>query len=231
MRRRAQAGFTLMELMIAITLVAAISAGLLTSMRNGLLTMERIQQRLEENRKALGIQDLIRRQIGGAMPATGSCGPGRVGRSTIFRGNGAGMLMVSNESMAEGARGYPRIALYQVQPNPDGTVRLEVREQLFSGPGSTAGFCESDPTIVHALGEPLVLYARLAYCRFAYRNLNQNTLFGREWTDVWVQPLLPYAVRIEMEAAQDSGARMPVGSLTIPIRVSRTPGDQYFDEY
>jgi hypothetical protein len=219
--------------MIAITLVAAISAGLLTTMRNGLLTMERVQTRLAENRTALGIQDLIRRQIGGAMPVKGLCGGEGPALGEVFRGNSQAMLLVSNESLAEGSRGYPRVAFFQVQPNADGTVRLVVFEQFFPGPAATAPFCEPDPTVLHApVNGPaaLVLLDNLAYCRFVYRNINQNTLFGREWMEAWVQPLLPYAVRIELEAAANRPVRMPVGNITIPLHVSRTPGEFYFDE-
>lgn len=233
MRRRQQAGFTLIELMIAITLVAAISAGLLTTLRNALFTMERTQQRLEENRRALGIQDLIRRQIGGAMPVKAQCGVGdQATMAEIFRGSPTAMLLVTNESMTEGSRGYPHIALYQVRPNPDGTVRLEVSEQLFSGLTSTALFCEPDPRIMHAPSSapPLVLLDKLAYCRFLYQNLNQNTLFGREPESDWQQPLLPYAVRIQLAPAAKSDTRLPVGTITIPLHVSLTPGVSYFDE-
>ena len=230
---RRQAGFTLIELMIAITLVAAISAGLLTTMRNALLTMERTQARLEENRRALGIQDLIRRQIDGLIPVRALCGTGEQPvLADIFRGNRTSLLLVTNESMTEGARGYPHVALYQVQPNPDGTFRLEVSEQVFSGPTSTAPYCEADPRVLHSFAgvQPVVLLNKLAFCHFAYRNLNQNTLFGREWMEAWVLPYAPYSVRIEMEAAPNSDVRMPVGSITIPLRISRTPGERYFDE-
>jgi len=233
-RRRQQSGFTLIELIIAITLVAAISAGLLTTMRNGLLTMERTQQRMQENRRALGVQDLIRRQIGGAMPVKGLCGPIELaGMREIFRGTDRTLLFVSNESMTEGSRGHPQIALYAVRENPDGTVRLEVTEQLFAGPASTRPFCEANPMIVHPPENvaPVVLLDHLSYARFVYRELNQNTLFGREFMQTWVAPLLPYSVRIELEAAPGSEVRMPVGSITIPLHVLREPGVLYFDEY
>ncbi len=227
-----QAGFTLVELMIAITLVAAISAGLLTTMRNGLLTMEKTQQRLQENRRALGIEDLIRRQIGGAMPVKGICGSGETaGPRDIFRGNGASLLFVSNESMEEGSRGHPRIALYQVRGNPDGTVRLEVTERLFSGPASTQPFCDLDPTKFPAPVNGMVLLDKLAYCRFVYRNLNQITLFGRDVLEEWFLPYIPYSVRIELETAPGFPARMPVTNITVPLHVSRYQGDTYYDDY
>ncbi len=233
MRRRAQSGFSLIELLIAITLVAAISAGMLTSMRNALMTMQRTQQRLQENRLALGIQDLIRRQIGGAMPVNGHCGPGD-GTSTIeiFRGSANALLLVSNESITEGARGYPRVALYQVRPNPNGTVRLELSEQIFSSALSTAPFCEPNPTVLHAPPDlnPSVLLDQLAFCRFRYQNINLNTLFGREPAEDWLQPMLPYAIRIDMAPAPGSVVRLPVTSISIPLRISRSPGERYENE-
>src|SRR5580658_10432185 len=52
--RRAQKGFTLIELMISITLVAAISAGMLMAMRAALLTLEKVDARLQSNRRVMG---------------------------------------------------------------------------------------------------------------------------------------------------------------------------------
>lgn len=228
-----QAGFTLLELMIAITLVAAISAGLLTSLRNGLMTLQRTQQRLQENRMALGIQDLIRRQIAGAMPVKGQCGTEVSSPAIeIFRGNAGAMLLVSNESMTEGSRGYPRVALYQVRGNANGTLRLELVETLFSGPASTAPFCEADPRVVHAPPQaaPFILLDNLAFCRIRYQNINLNTLFGREPAEDWQQPILPYAIRIDMAPAPGSASRMPVGNITVPLRISRGPGEAYENE-
>ena len=73
---RAQRGFTLMELMISITLVAAIATGMLMAMRGGLLSLNRTQNRLDENRRALGVQRILSLQLAGVMPArTGCAGP------------------------------------------------------------------------------------------------------------------------------------------------------------
>jgi prepilin-type N-terminal cleavage/methylation domain-containing protein len=232
---RRQSGFTLIEMLIAITLVAGISAGLLTTMRNATLTMEHLQTRLQDNRRALGIQDVIRRQIGGAMPVKGMCGSGeQMGMREIFRGDSKSMLLVTNESMTEGSRGRPRIVLYQVRDNLDGTVRLEVTEQPFSSPFSATPYCGIDPAIIltpTSSAPPFVLLDKLARCRFIYRELNQETLFGREVLNAWKQPLLPYAVRIELEPAANSDVRMPIGSITVPLMVAKEPGAEYYDDY
>ncbi|MFM2125787.1 MAG: hypothetical protein RL328_2238 [Acidobacteriota bacterium] len=235
MRRSSQAGFSLIELIIAITLVAAISAGLLSAMRNGLLTMQRTQTRLEEARRAMGIQALLRREIGGAMPVRGLCDRGGATALTpIFRGNDAAMLLVTTESSTEGARGNPRILFYQVAPNPDATVRLEMVELPFSGPWSTAPACDPALTVVNpprTETKPVVLYPRLASCRFRYRNLNFDTLLPRDpWLDVWVFPYLPYAIQVEMTPVPDEAGSMPVGIVTVPLHLSRLVGEPYADE-
>lgn len=233
--KRRNAGFSLIELMIAITLVAAISAGLLTAMRNGLLTMERTQQRLQDARRAMGIQDLVRRQIGAAMPVLSLCDrDGLQLQSPIFRGNNNNLLLVSSESTTQGARGTPRVLLYRVAPNRDNTVRLEVVEMPFSGPGSTASMCDPAMTVIRDPGpsvKPIVLYERLASCRFRYRNLSFDTLLGRDpWEDLWSFPYLPYAVMVEMRPALDADTRMPIGPITIPLHISREFEVMYVDE-
>jgi type II secretory pathway component PulJ len=62
-----------MELLIAITLVAALSTGMLMAIRSGLTTMDRINGRLESNRRVLGVQQIVSRQIGGVIPIKGGC--------------------------------------------------------------------------------------------------------------------------------------------------------------
>src|SRR5690242_18406894 len=61
-------GVTLIELLIAVTLTAAISVGLLLAMRVSLLTYEKLNQRLEDNRYTVGIQQTLERQISGVIP-------------------------------------------------------------------------------------------------------------------------------------------------------------------
>jgi len=119
-----QRGFTLIELMISITLVAAIATGMLMAMRGGLLTLGRTQTRLDENRRALGIQRILSLQLGGAMPVRTGCNGQLSGFA--FRGTASALAMVSTYSMTEGSRGAPRIVEYQVAPDLGGTVQLIV---------------------------------------------------------------------------------------------------------
>jgi len=227
--RRFQRGFTLMELMIAITLVAAIATGMLMAMRGGLLSLDRTQTRLEQNRRALGIQRILALQLGGAMPVRSGCGGGQMS-PFAFRGTATALQMVSTYSIAEGSRGYPHIVEYQVAPDEGGTVKLMVYERLYAGPGSTAGFC-SESVALQGSPQALVAASRLAYCRFAYHQMNPDTQFrGGSWVNDWSQPDMPGAVRIEMAPAAPDPIRLPVVAVTAPLYVNRFFQDPPYED-
>src|SRR5580692_11985961 len=76
-------GFTLIELMISITLVAALATGMLMAMRTSLLSLEKIDARLQFNRRVMGMERVLTRQIGGVMPVVSNCG---TTLNPIFRG-------------------------------------------------------------------------------------------------------------------------------------------------
>jgi hypothetical protein len=216
-----------MELMIAITLVAAIATGMLMAMRGGLLSLGRIQTRLDENRRALGIQRILTLQLEGAMPVRNGCG-GQLS-PFAFRGTSTALQMVSTYSIAEGARGYPRIVEYQVAPDDNGTVKLIVYERVYT-PGSMAEFC-SDSVLLQGSPQPLVAAAHLAYCRISYHQLNPDTRFqGGGWVDAWTTPNLPSAVRIEMAPAAPDPARLPVVAVTAPLHTNRFFDDPPYED-
>jgi general secretion pathway protein J len=132
MRRSSQRGFTLIELTIAVTLVAAISVTMLMAMRTSLVTLDRTDARLDSNRRVMAVEQILSRQLGGVMPVTGICNGGA--RVPVFNGTDQTLFLVSSFSLSEGSRGYPRILSMQVVPAPGGGLRLIVNEDLYSGP-------------------------------------------------------------------------------------------------
>src|SRR5579871_4678493 len=97
-----ESGVTLLELLIAITLVAALSVGMLMAMRTSLVTLERIDAHLQSNRRVKGAEQILASEIGGLIPVTGACAP-----TVFFVGDQASLRMVSTYSIAGGARGSP----------------------------------------------------------------------------------------------------------------------------
>jgi prepilin-type N-terminal cleavage/methylation domain-containing protein len=227
-RPATQRGVTLIELTIAITLVAAIAVGMLTAMRTSLASLERTQARLEENRRAMGVQQTILRQIGGLMPVIGDCGIAPAIRMPVFGGTPDSLHLVTNYSFTEGFRGYPRIVHYQVLPEPEGTFRLVMNEYLWAGPVSSAPLCAAGRFLpLQVNPNTTVLATGLAYCRFFYHE-RFEALDAGNWLPLWDRPnLLPTAVRIEMAERRPSPARLPMVSLHIPIRISRDIGARY----
>jgi general secretion pathway protein J len=225
-RRPQQKGFTLIELMISITLVAALATGMMMAMRTSLLSLEKINSRLQFNRRVMGMEHLVTRQIGGVMPVVSGCGELRV---PIFYGTPDSLRLVSSYSMAEGARGYPQFDEFQVVKG-DGGLRLIVTEHLYSGPSSTAPFCGgSTLPPAQSAASSYILADRLASCVFSYREQIPDQPLSSNWLPSWDRGELPAAVKIEMTPLDSSPALLPVMSVTVPIRINRQVRSRYED--
>ncbi len=224
--RQSQKGFTLIELMISITLVTALATGMMLAMRTSLLSMEKINSRLQFNRRVMGMEHILTRQIGGVMPVVSDCGSARI---PIFNGTSTTLRLVSSYSMAEGARGYPQFDEFQVVPR-EGGLRLIVTEHLYTGPSSTSPFCGGQ-AVLSTQSAPLayVVADRLATCTFSYREQIPDQLPSSNWLPSWDRQDLPAAVKIEMTPLDASPALLPVMNVTVPIHVNRQVRNFYED--
>ncbi|MGA3200924.1 MAG: prepilin-type N-terminal cleavage/methylation domain-containing protein [Bryobacteraceae bacterium] len=221
-------GFTLIELMISITLVAALATGMMMAMRTSLLSLEKINSRLQFNRRVMGMEQVLTRQIGGVMPVMGDCG---TKHTAIFQGTPELLRMVSSYSMAEGARGYPQYDEFAVIQGENG-LRLVVTERPYSGPSSTAPFCSDDPdhpVAPQASAASMILADRLASCSFAYREAIPDQPPSGKWLPGWNKQDLPGAVKIEMTPLDSSPALLPVLNVTVPIHITRLVRGVYED--
>lgn len=225
MTKNSERGVTLIELMIAITLVAALSTGMLMAMRTGLLTLQKTDDRLQANRRVMSVNQILSRQIGGVMPIPGACGP-------IFNGDSQTLRLASTYSMSEGSRGDPRLVELVVIPGDLGGLRLIVNEFLYSGPFSTAVFCGNTLTTrPKATPQSFVLADRLASCRILYKESRPDTPVSGEWLPAWNRPNLPAAVRVEMVPLAPDPARLPLLTVTIPLHINREVMAPYADSW
>lgn len=241
MSRRPSAGVTLMELLIAVSLVSLISAGIMMAMRVGLNAMQKTNNRLMDNRRVAGVQRVLEQQIAGFMAVTANCRVDPSGppmKLPFFQGEPQSMRFVSSYSLEEAARGYARILEYQVIPLETGEgVRLVVNELLYSGPDSTGILClgvrPGTPAMLFRRIETgphsFVLADRLAFCNFVYQERLPPPEW-RRWTPLWVKPELPSALRIELAPLEPEPSRLPRLTLTVPLRVSKNAMLQYEDQ-
>ena len=226
-------GFTLVELLISITLLATLSTGILMAMRAGLLTLQKTSDRLYSNRRVISVEQIIQRQISNAMPVLGQCASGADlgGPMPAFRGDAQTLHLVSSYSMTEGARGYPRVIELQVVSSDRGGVRLIVNEALYAAPAIPSEFCAGGgygPGRVTP--QSFVLADRLASCRFVYKDISlESPPKGGAWLEQWIKPELPYAVRVEMAPLAPDAANLPLLTVTARIPVTREVLAPYYD--
>lgn len=236
---RSQRGVTLIELLIAVTLASLLSTGMLIAIRLGLTTMEKVNDRLYGNRKVMSVNRIIDSQIAGIVFSKADCigGGSSAGSASFFQGEPSTMRFVSTYSLDEASRGYPKILEFQVIPGEREGVRLIVNEHVYAGPSSTGRFClgmrpgpanQPIPAFVPVQTGPqsFVLADRLAVCRISYRETLPDPPFER-WVPVWGKEVLPSAIRIEMAPLPSDKLRLPLVTLTAPVRVTRDPRVSY----
>lgn len=237
-----EAGVTLMELLIAMTLMSLLSVGIVMSLRVGLSAMNKTDSKLMANRRVASVERILEQQITSVMPVTADCQPRAEApptRIAFFQGEAESMRLASTYSLQQGARGVPMILEYQVIPGERGQgVRLVVNEHWYTGPRGAGLLCAGigmDPLTgapapqflpVQVGAGSFVLADKLAYCRFSYRDLLPPPELDR-WVVRWVKPVLPSAVRIEMAPLVPDSSRLELVTLTVPVRVTRLPLQPY----
>ena len=241
-RQKAERGVTLLELLIAMTLMSLLSTGIVMSLRVGLSAMSKTDSKLMANRRVASIERILEEEISSVMPVTADCQrlpeapPSRI---AFFQGEAQSMRLASTYSLQQGARGIPMILEYQVIPGENGQgVRLVVNETWYTGPRGAGLFClgmGADPLTgaqapqfppIQIGANSFVLADKLAYCRFSYRDLLPPPELER-WVLHWIKPLLPSAVRVEMAPLVPDSSRLEPVTLTIPVRVTRLPLEPY----
>jgi len=236
-----QAGVTLMELLIAVTLMSLLSVGIVISLRVALSAMNKTDTKLMSNRRVASVERILQQQIAGIMPVTAECqttGEAPPAKVAFFQGEAATMRVASSFSLQEGSRGMSVMLEYQVIPGEDDQgVRLVVNEHLYTGPRAAGLFClgvardeatntEFTRFVPVQIGAgSFVLADKLAYCRFSYREYTPPK--DPRWLLRWTRPVLPTAIRVEMAPLVPDASRLQPITLTLPVRVNRFPLERY----
>lgn len=221
---RSERGVTLIELMIAVTLVAAISTGMLLAVRIGMTTLQKTEHRVEANRRVVAANQILYRQLSGVMPVMGACGP-------FFHGDAQTMRLVSSYSIAQGSRGGPNILEFAVVPGNLGGLRLIVNETPYFGPSSTTPFCGQFVPPPQANPRSFVLADRLASAHFVYKDVIRDSVLTGPWLPTWIKPDLPGAIHVDLVPLVADAANLPLVSVTVPIHVNREVLAPYADSW
>lgn len=240
-RRRAK-GVTLLELLIAITLVSLLSTGMLFAIRTGLGALEGVTRRVNDNRRVTGAYRILEHQLGAFLPARALCGQPMQAAGTplpFFQGEPRVMRFVTGYSLEGAHRGVPVIAELFLAPGESGVgLRLLVNEIPYHGPVGAGFFCappQPDPlTGVPRPGFPpatprpgsFVLADRLAAASFSYELAPDG--LPAQWLPTWFRTdLWPSAIRIELTPLEDDRSRVQPLTLTTRLHVTKMPNEPF----
>jgi prepilin-type N-terminal cleavage/methylation domain-containing protein len=239
-RSHPEAGVTLIEILIAISLLSLLSVGILIAMRIGFNTMEKVDSRMVSNRRVTYARRIIENEIAGftSTMADWRIGPNDPSMPIPFQQwEPQSLRFVTAYSLQDAWRGRPQIAVLQVIPGADGKgVRLIMNETPYTGPAQAGQMIAGvDPdgtahfTPVTPGPDSFVLADRLEYCRFSYLEPRFEPPF-QIWRPDWMDHMkLPQGIRIEMAPLDPTPADLHVSTITAPLNVNRIPGNTYAD--
>ncbi|MGP8247211.1 MAG: type II secretion system protein J [Bryobacteraceae bacterium] len=246
------AGVTLIEMLIAVTLVGLLSVGMVFAMRIGLMIFSKTDAKLMADRKVVGAQRILEQELEGLVPFTVGCTGSEdgqtpavasavAGTTPYFQGGERTMRLVSTFSLQQAWRGQPQLLDLLVVPGEPSGVRLVVNELPFS-PAAASANCTGlavDPDsglpapkfLPLVFGpHPFVLADQLAFCRFSYlmRGTPQKPI--PVWTASAGGLGWPMAIRVEMAPLAPDASRLQPFTVVAPIRLHRGPEIRYVDQ-
>ena len=233
-RRRGTAGLTLMEVVVAITLLSLLSVGLLLSLRVGARAWEAANTTLMLERRIASANTMFHAALEGIAPVLAEFERPPLASSTtvvFFQGMPESMRFVSAYSLEGGPRGGLRLIELQVVQGPQGR-RVLLNDLPYLGPREAGRFiigAVDEPRTgemrlffahIQALKTSFILADELESCSFSYYLQEAAGEPGR-WLPIWPRASeLPNAVAVQI-AARPDGARLRPVSITVPVR-SRT---------
>ncbi|HUA62703.1 MAG TPA: prepilin-type N-terminal cleavage/methylation domain-containing protein [Verrucomicrobiae bacterium] len=244
-RSRSTAGVTLIEVLIAVTLLSLLTLGMLLVMRTGLMAYSKTNDRLMENRRVTGAQRVLQDELEGLIPATPPC-TGQPSLANLhfnfFQAEPQRMRMISAFSLQEGSRGHPQVLEFLVIPGKDGQgLRLVVNEIPYS-PMVAGKFCTAiapDPELgisvpvfpaVAAGPDSFILADKLSVCRFSYLTGDGTAASPVMWRATATGRGWPQAIRIEMAPIEPDPGRLQPITVTAPLYLHRSVDMKYEDK-
>lgn len=190
-------GFTLLEVMISITLISLLVTVMAGAMRLAHRSIERGERKWEYLERFKVSFLVVDAQIQSAIPLVRA--DDEAGR-LFFEGSEDSVKFASNYSLTGGYRGYVTVA-YRVKPNGEGRSALYIEEN----------------TIGVENAREIKLFDGMEEIGFEYfRKENDADDTAGEWVETWTDELLfPRKIRVNLTRG---GEKV---QLTVPVRARR----------
>jgi general secretion pathway protein J len=207
-----QRGFTLLELLVAITLLGVLMAALFGALRLGARVWETGEERLDAAARVQVVQDFLRRQLGQSVPLTAIADQPRDSGAILFIGGSDRLRFVSLLPAHLGG-GAQLLELALRQPASHGeAVDLVLRMQPLDLTGD--GPASPQP-------EERILIEGIDRLEIAYFGPERPDAEPRWWHEWQNQSVLPALVRMRVGFPQGDGRRWP--ELIVGLMVDLPP--------
>jgi general secretion pathway protein J len=220
-----EAGFTLLELLVAITVLGLLTGLLASGLGFGARVWERERRQLDQWSELQTVQELVRRMLSEAVPLAGTASSGGQ-QSGAFLGSEDEVKFVGPppaQSLVGGIYQYGLASRLE----PDGTrLVLTWRLRTPEGPKRRRRVSNDEPEGMDMEqlqeGDEVVLAERLASVRFSFFGAEEQGSAAR-WRDRWQDPTrLPLLIRLAI--AFPPGDRRVWPELTIAPRITAPAG-------
>jgi general secretion pathway protein J len=226
MNRKTQHGVTLIELLVAITLLGFVSLGLLFAMRIGIGAWQHGDARMAADRAVVTAGDLISAQLAGAQARNVGWGVREQRVSfLLFDGAADRLQFLTRYSVAGRERGGSYLAEYWFEHNARNECRLLYNEYPFRSDNDAAAVVEQltqdrmGQVVVqyrapHAGPNTRILYTGLHDCAFEYLiDSNDRPVY---WGKFWPGDprFLPHAVAVRFSGSE-AGGIAPVATVAM----------------
>lgn len=211
MRRGAsfQSAFTLLEILVALSLMAVLAGGLFAALHIGFSARERAEASLAPVRTATVALELLRRDVESAPPPTG-----------ILRG-----AFTGTDGLAEiGTAPADAVSFYAVSGDPESGAPIRKLEFLLASDGE-GGLNLVRHTTSNLLAPETPEPVEETLCRHV-KEFNLRYFDGSAWQDSWDSTLagsvLPPAIEARLVIHDTRGGKSPDGTYIL-TRVFRLP--------
>lgn len=198
---RSEKGFTLVEMIVAVTLVLMMAVGMWSIFRTGIRSWSRGTEQIDAAQRHRNILDLVRKQMASAYPLMTPTDPDSPGPTyPIFYGTETSLSFISLNSLNFHKSPGLTLVNYDVIPGLQGNYSLVEREQryLWELPDSADSI---------DLSSTVSLFDNLTECYFEYRKADSednSELWVREW-DGEEMGQLPVAISMTMTSTDTNG--------------------------
>ena len=200
-------GFTLLEVLIATTLLGLMMLVLMGSLRIGAASWDAGEKRMAEAERLYTVHNFLRWHIGTALPLTGLVPDGRT--MFLFQGGSDFLEYVAPLPSQVKSGGLYRFRLY-VAEDEEQRQSLRLTILPYASSRQQTGVASSGTQAEEEVIDDLEIMENLGELKLSY--LARNQTLGRQqegqqpstWEEEWSEPVLPALVRIELSPAGEN---------------------------